>query len=177
MKDGKPRSMIFCKQLLNASILGANLIINRCMEHSLHLAAKHFVQAVAPSSPQKVAQKIKHVLQKAQVNGDVDLHEPNKEFIGFSFDDGGSGDENNSDEDDCNDTNFNAGDSLGKAQALVNQASFNIFYSYSIAKKVLRSRHHHKHMHSLTSHVHKLRSQHSNFSYGSELDGHLSTGF
>jgi hypothetical protein len=88
------------------------------MEHSLHLSAKHFVQAIAPSSAQKIAKKIKSVLQKAEIDGEIDLDMLDEEVVGFSFDDG----DDNGSEDDGDTASFSAGDSLGKALALVSQA-------------------------------------------------------
>jgi hypothetical protein len=68
------------------------------MEHSLHLAVKHFVQTIAP-----------HHKMKGSTDTD-------------SGDDCASnGGEDNSDDD--NDDTIDAGDSLGKAIALVKQAS------------------------------------------------------
>lgn len=66
------------------------------MEHSLHLAAKHLVQKVAPRTSKK---------------GDTGL---NSEDGGIS-----DADEDNEDGDD----DLDAGDSLGKAIALVKQVS------------------------------------------------------
>ena len=59
------------------------------MEHSLHIAAKHFVETVGPTSSSRK--------------------------------NGGAGDESGSESDDID--NLNAGDSLGKALALVKQVS------------------------------------------------------
>jgi hypothetical protein len=95
------------------------------MEHSLHLSAKHFVQAVAPSSPRKIARKIKSALRNAEMNGQVNLDMLDEELAGFSFDDGddneGEGEGESEGEDVA--TDFNAGDSLSKALALVGQVS------------------------------------------------------
>lgn len=66
------------------------------MEHSLHIAAKHLVQKVAPRTSKK---------------GDTG---PNSE-------DGGVSDADEDDDDD--DDDLEAGDSLGKAIALVKQVS------------------------------------------------------
>jgi hypothetical protein len=61
------------------------------MEHSLHIAAKHFVETVAPASAASIRQNA------------------------------GGGDESDSESDDLAD--LAAGDSLGKALALVKQVS------------------------------------------------------
>ena len=83
----------------------------------MHLSAKHFVQAIAPSSPQKITKKIKSVLQDAEINGEVDFDFLNGEVNGFSFDDGND----DGSEGDGNMMEFDVGDSLGKALALVGQ--------------------------------------------------------
>jgi hypothetical protein len=66
------------------------------MEHSLHLAAKHFVQTIAP-----------HHKKRGTSGADE----------GDSASDG---------EDDGDDVAIDAGDSLGKAIALVKQVSYSI---------------------------------------------------
>jgi hypothetical protein len=86
------------------------------MEHSLHLAAKHFVQTIAPHHPKK---------RTASTD---------------------SGDESASDggeDDDGDDDAVDAGDSLGKAIALVKQASCATAPSISCTNKCYRfvSRH------------------------------------
>jgi hypothetical protein len=65
-------------------------MFTRCMEHSLHIAAKHFVETVAPTSSTSIRQNA-----------------------------GTGSDESDSESDDLDD--FTAGDSLGKALALVKQ--------------------------------------------------------
>jgi hypothetical protein len=112
------------------SLFGAYLFAARCMEHSLHLAAKHFVQAVAPSSPRTVTRKVKKAFDRATKNGDLDLDSLDRELVGFSFDDG---DDESEDSDDDDVSGFDVGDSLGKALALVNQVYYFIFLSISIA--------------------------------------------
>jgi hypothetical protein len=89
------------------------------MEHSLHLSAKHFVEAVTPSSPKKIAQKVKCALTKAQHEGDIDLEQLNMELEGFDGED-----DSGEDEDGDHDTDFNVGDAVGKALALVKQVSY-----------------------------------------------------
>ena len=73
------------------------------MEHSLHVACKHFIETVAPTSPAAIRKK---------VNAPSTFNQENPE-------DGGK---TNEDEDDS-DTEFTAGDALGKALALVKQVS------------------------------------------------------
>ena len=70
------------------------------MEHSLHLAAKHFVQAVAPHCKKRGA-------SATGLDGE---------------DDGDNGDnEDDNEDDDDDDKVIDTGDSLGKAIALVKQ--------------------------------------------------------
>jgi hypothetical protein len=76
------------------------------MEHSLHLAAKHFVQAIAPHF--------------SSATSGVDL-----EGDAASDNDDDGGDDDNSAEED---ESVNNGDSLGKAIALVKQVSFSVKY-------------------------------------------------
>jgi hypothetical protein len=71
------------------------------MEHSLHVAAKHFVETVAPTSSSSIRKNR------------------------------GAGDESGSESDDLDD--LNAGDSLGKALALVNQVSSHSKYCLQAA--------------------------------------------
>jgi hypothetical protein len=69
------------------------------MEHSLHLAAKHFVQSIAPCSS-----------KKADNPGTDTEDDPVPDNI--------------DDDDDDDDDDIDAGDSLGKAIALVKQVTF-----------------------------------------------------
>ncbi|KAG6806576.1 hypothetical protein H0H92_010774, partial [Tricholoma furcatifolium] len=83
-----------------------------CMEHSLHLAAKHFVEAVAPASPKSLRKKIEAALSRARELGALDLDELDKALSQFNLD---ALDDMNEEDD------FTPGDSLGKALALVKQ--------------------------------------------------------
>ena len=75
----------------------------RCMEHSLHLAAKHFVQTITPASSKKHA-------------SDTDSE-------------GGAASDGEADGDgDDDDQGFDSGDSLAKAIALDKQVSCPVFY-------------------------------------------------
>jgi hypothetical protein len=85
------------------------------MEHSLHIASKHFVEAVAPASPTSIRKKVKAALAKARDNGELDLDEFNEALTSI-----GAGDPGNADDDNDN-SDFTPGDSLGKALALVKQ--------------------------------------------------------
>ena len=97
------------------------------MEHSLHVAAKHFVEAVAPASPTAIRKKVKAAIQKAKASGTLDLNEVDQALSDVDLlqewdVDGVNGDENDSpDIDDSDSDDFSSGDSLGKAIALVKQ--------------------------------------------------------
>ena len=54
------------------------------MEHALHLAAKHFVEDVAPTSAGKLLTKVKEAMANATEGGDgVDLDSLNIELNGI----------------------------------------------------------------------------------------------
>jgi hypothetical protein len=87
------------------------------MEHSVHIASKHFVEAVAPASPSTVRKKVKAASKQASY--DVELAE-------LGIDDWEDGDRRNEEDGDVtdepdDDSDFTAGDVLGKALALVKQ--------------------------------------------------------
>jgi len=101
------------------------------MEHSLHIAAKHFVEAVAPASPTSLRKKVKAALQKAQADGDLGLGELDavlagvnltQEFASMDDEDTALLDTDS----DSESEDFRSGDSLGKALALVKQACSSI---------------------------------------------------
>jgi hypothetical protein len=95
------------------------------MEHSLHVACKHFVEAVAPASPTAIRKKVKAALNRVKNSGSLDL-DNNDALSVFDWDDIEDLEDNNAgeaDEDDDSDTEFTAGDALGKAFALVKQVS------------------------------------------------------
>ncbi|KAF9002760.1 hypothetical protein BDQ17DRAFT_1326512 [Cyathus striatus] len=77
-----------------------------CMEHAVHLSAKHFVQTIAPTSPSMINKKIKAVLKKLSCKGNLDLDEFNKELAKIDLEVENEGDASNL---------------LGKALALVKQ--------------------------------------------------------
>jgi hypothetical protein len=76
------------------------------MEHSLHLAAKHFVQSIVPH--------FRGAISGADLEGDA-----------ASDNDSNGGDDDNSAKED---ESINNGDSLGKAITLVKQVSFSVKY-------------------------------------------------
>lgn len=97
------------------------------MEHSLHLAAKHFVETVCPVSPASIRKKATAALKLAREGGQLSMDEFSQALDAVDADDiaaheydeygDGSGD---SDPDD-DETEFTPGDALGKALALVKQ--------------------------------------------------------
>jgi hypothetical protein len=85
------------------------------MEHAVHLAAGHFIQGVRPTSTQALSKKVRHTFKKSRGDEHLDLDE-----APAGFDDDPDGDEQ---EDQESNVNFEVGDVLGKALALVTQAS------------------------------------------------------
>jgi hypothetical protein len=87
------------------------------MEHALHLAAKHFVEDVAPTSAGKLLTKVKEAMANATEGDDgVDLDSLNIELNGIEA-------EMSRDEDDVDneDVEFDVADTIGKALALITQ--------------------------------------------------------
>ena len=80
------------------------------MEHSVHIASKHFVEAVAPASPSTVRKKVKAALKQAS-------HDAELADLGI---DNWEDEEEDSDVTD-EDSDFTAGNVLRKALALVKQ--------------------------------------------------------
>ena len=95
----------------------------RCMEHSIDLAACHFVQEVLPSSTSKLLTKIKKAFEGADISDTVNLDELDSHFAGFDF--SVNEEEEGGDEDvlDADFSQFDIADSdlIGKALALVKQ--------------------------------------------------------
>ena len=87
------------------------------MEHAVHLAAGHFIKGIAPTSAQALIKKVKQAVQSGNIDDvdldDIDIHR-------YDGDDGHGEDLDESDVD------FEVGDAVGKALALVMQA--NIFH-------------------------------------------------
>jgi hypothetical protein len=89
---------------------------HRCMEHSVDLSANHFVQAVAPSSAQKVLKKIRSAFEGININNDLDLDGLDARLVECDLDEGDDDDDN-----EVSSEEFDMGDSLDKALALVKQ--------------------------------------------------------
>ena len=100
--------------------------ISRCMEHSIDLAACHFIWAVAPSSTQKIIKKLKCTFRDAAIEDTVDLDALDARVAAGSFDligdDDSQAEEGDEDTFDTFDT-FDVADSIGKALSLVKQVS------------------------------------------------------
>lgn len=90
------------------------------MEHSLHLAAKHFVEAVAPVSPTSIRKKVKAALESARDEGQLDLDHFDNALAALDPDGNEDPHDGGGDSED-GDAEFTSGDSLGKALALVKQ--------------------------------------------------------
>ena len=88
------------------------------MEHSIDLAACHFIQDVTPST-QKIIKKIKHALQDADIEDTVDLDALDAHLASRDFD--GNGDSEAEDGDEEIFDNFDIADAVGKALALMKQ--------------------------------------------------------
>jgi hypothetical protein len=91
----------------------------RCMEHAVHLAAGHFIKEVAPTSAQVLLRKMHHALKNHTIGDDLDLNQLDEELSRWDDDEQDS-DGKEGDDDDGDDI-FDAGDTLGKALALVTQ--------------------------------------------------------
>jgi hypothetical protein len=90
----------------------------RCMEHSVNLSAKTFIQAISPSSSRKIL-KMKKALQVAgnDDSGTFDLDDLDARLADFDF--GDEGDEET--EEDGEEVEVDAANSIGKALLLVKQ--------------------------------------------------------
>jgi hypothetical protein len=85
------------------------------MEHALHLAAKHFVEGVAPTSANQLLQKVKGAMANATENGaQLNMDALNSEIEDIEAE---LGDEAEDKEDD----DYDVADTIGKALALVAQ--------------------------------------------------------
>jgi hypothetical protein len=86
------------------------------MEHSIHLGAGHFIEGVSPMSRSAITKKVQHAPTKNSADHKTHHHGLFDADLAFDeVDPGGNG----SDEDQMED--FDIGDAVGKALALVNQ--------------------------------------------------------
>jgi hypothetical protein len=91
------------------------------MEHAVHLAAGHFIKEVAPTSAQALLKKMRRALENHMIGDDLDLNQLDEELSGWDDDDDEPDSEGKESDDEDGDEIFNAGDTLGKALALVTQ--------------------------------------------------------
>jgi len=89
----------------------------RCMEHAVHLATSHFIKGLAPTLVQALIKMVKQAVQSGHID-DLDLNEINQDLEGYD----GDVDEHQEDLD-VSDVDFEVGDAVGKALALVTQAN------------------------------------------------------
>lgn len=144
----------------------------RCMEHSLHLASKHFVEAVAPPSPTSVRKKVKAALLKAHNNGKLNLDEFDKVLSTIDLGDQSDGDGESDGDDGGYDSNFTPGDSLGKALALVKQVCHPLYIMIMPTDPVFRFGCPLEQEHSSNHHAFRLGSNPSSSFFGFALNGH-----
>ena len=91
------------------------------MEHSLHIACKHFVETIAPASPVALCKKVHAAVKKAKdADGDLNLDKLDNVLATLNLKNAEGSDDPNSDGSD-NELEFTTGDVLGKALALVKQ--------------------------------------------------------
>jgi hypothetical protein len=94
-----------------------------CMEHAIHVSAGHFIKGVGPTSSRKILKKVKVASRYA--GGDSD----DEDVDAF----GAHSDSDEGDDDDGDGTTraieFDAGDTVGKALALVTQVGHGPFSS------------------------------------------------
>ena len=145
------------------------------MEHSLHVASKHFVEAVAPASPTSICKKVKAALVKARNNGELNLDEFDEALSSIDLENVGDQNDGDGDEDDDgnddDDSDFTPGDSLGKALALVKQVQYPlciVMPTNPVSRFGCPPRREHFSNH----HALKLGSNPSSFFSGSAPDGH-----
>jgi hypothetical protein len=100
-------------------------IFYRCMEHSIHVAAGHFIKAIGPTSSRNVIRKVK----KAFKNAGVDDSNLDVEQLGMELDEVGDREDDRDDGDGNDSVEFDVGDTVGKALALVTQAG-SLFISF-----------------------------------------------
>jgi hypothetical protein len=70
------------------------------MEHSIHIASKHFVEAVAPTSSSMICKMVKATLQWAKQNGNLDLDDFDTELAKLDINNLENGNRKDKDNDD-----------------------------------------------------------------------------
>lgn len=132
------------------------------MEHTINLAAGHFLMAVSPTSSQKLLKKIKAALRKSELDGSV---------IDFDALDTSLEGVEECEDDDDDDVEFGVGDSIGKALALVKQVRHFFSKAHHLLNVSHRSVHHLRLVPSSLSHASKQMSPPSSSCNGCEPDG------
>jgi hypothetical protein len=87
------------------------------MEHTINLSAGRFIKEVAPTSVQALLKKVQRAVKNAGTDDGIDLDHLDEELAGL---DDGDGDGLDASEPDVD---FDVGDTMGKALALITQAS------------------------------------------------------
>ena len=88
----------------------------RCMEHSLHLGAGHFVRSIAPTTSSAVVKRAKRVFNNARARKGDDLDRLDAELADIK-----DGDDTGREAPDDDEYEFAVADTVGKALALVKQ--------------------------------------------------------
>jgi hypothetical protein len=87
------------------------------MEHTINLSAARFIKEVAPTAVQVLLKKVQHAVKNAGTDDGVDLDGLDEELAGLGDEDGDGFDASEPDVD------FDVGDAMGKALALITQVS------------------------------------------------------
>jgi hypothetical protein len=99
------------------------------MEHSLHIACKHFVETIAPASPTAIRKKVQAAIKTVRAaNGDLDLDKLDDALATLDLENAEDDDPDSDAGDD--EVEFTHGDALGKALALVKQVGVHISMRY-----------------------------------------------
>ncbi|KAF9004350.1 hypothetical protein BDQ17DRAFT_1325721 [Cyathus striatus] len=101
-----------------------------CMEHALHLAAKHFIETIALTTSTSISKKVQAALKKSSHCGELDLKELDHELAEINLNKSEATEVDSESENE--DFSFHASASLEKALALVKQE---MFYNYFKDKK------------------------------------------
>lgn len=96
----------------------------RCIEHAVHIATKHFVEAVAPTPPKPLNKKIRQLLDEACNNGELDAADVAKVLSTLEGESDGDDDGASATE-----SEWTAGDAVGKVLALIKQVRVILFAS------------------------------------------------
>ena len=104
------------------SLTKASNHLYSCMEHSVDLSAKTFVQAVSPSSARAIVKKMKKAIEVSNDgSGTLDLDELDAHLAGFDDNDDEENEGDHGEAEDVLEAEVDAADSIGKALLLVKQ--------------------------------------------------------